>query len=63
GNTDITGKYAEYGYVASLAPGSAGAGKNAVGRNSLGPVRPPEGTYPVDFREMAKKNRTGSFAP
>ncbi|MFP3089262.1 InlB B-repeat-containing protein [Treponema sp. TIM-1] len=45
----------EYGYVASLGP--TGMGRNAVNRNKLGPPEEPQGNYPVDFREMAKKNR------
>ncbi|MDR2758813.1 MAG: InlB B-repeat-containing protein [Spirochaetaceae bacterium] len=60
GNTNENGQ-SENGYVASVSPGATEIGRNPVDRKNLGSLEVPPGNYPVDFREMAKKNRSGGF--
>ncbi|MDR0689531.1 MAG: InlB B-repeat-containing protein [Spirochaetaceae bacterium] len=59
GNTDERGD-GEVGYVAPPSPGTAGMSRSAGSRNNPGPIGSPPGTYPVDFRDRAKKNRSGA---
>jgi hypothetical protein len=60
GNTNEQGG-SETGYVASISPGIKAMGRTSADRNNLGIGGAPQGNYPVDFREMAKKNRSGGF--
>jgi hypothetical protein len=58
GNADEYGD-GESGYVAPPSSGTAGMLRSAGNRNNPGPIGSPPGTYPVDFRNGAKKNRPG----
>jgi hypothetical protein len=57
GNSDEYGD-GEMGYVAPPS-GTAGMLRSAGNRNNPGPLGSPPGTYPVDFRNRAKKDRPG----